>query len=794
MTRYLIPNLYPGHIAKSAVTNPHELARTPSRPNRATAAQHTNESDINQTKRPSNLIIHALLAPRGSKSYKSPSKSLEWCETTPIPRMKPHLSQILSSNQTAPVPEPQSSRAMNTTPKRMRLGTRSCAECRRRRVRCVFPARSNTCVECAKHGSTCEPQSASSSTPGKTPEAVGSNAELSRRLEELEALVRNVHDALGLEVGESRLDGQGRAEFLSGSGGSRVGESEFGREESVQMSLESVPPELEEVPSLHAENRAGSAPLPALLREALVIEHDEHEDIEEGMCCVSDLGLRSTARQLRKLMPSPAGITQVLKTTQKYWALWPLPPPESVEKAREFVVESIESKYAMLVAKGVLWFALCVQQLPADIELQRTRLPDSISSLVKSYLKIADTQISVGSLGAPDFNSLATVAGLECYMLQFKLYINSGQPRKAWQSVRKAMNTAVLMGLHNRSKFSHQRHDTLWRSIWQADRQLSLILGLPYGISEFHPGIREPRGEQTIPAIFMHKLSIICGHVCDRDQNYENADYSLTLSIERELEECKASVPIEFWDAEPDPSMGVAEVYGRQVMKIYYCQILKMLHIPYMLKTSIGTSFEHSRVTAVHASREMYHAYQALRELQQSAGVVCDLMDFQVFSAAIVIVINLISSPSLLDTDQVASDWELVQNLIADLDFTSKAMECNVAAQAARLLEYLSMAAHGIYDGTDGYSAVIPYFGRVKVKRLKNTESDGWSVPSSDLQSTPEQFVHNTVEFNANPFMHFSQDSLADYLSGPELGVDWTAAFDTFRDYEWSQMFDNMAC
>ncbi|KAF4952089.1 hypothetical protein FSARC_12721 [Fusarium sarcochroum] len=46
--------------------------------------------------------------------------------------------------------------------KRMRLGTKSCSECRRRKVKCMFDERQTECRQCVAHSLVCQSQYVSS--------------------------------------------------------------------------------------------------------------------------------------------------------------------------------------------------------------------------------------------------------------------------------------------------------------------------------------------------------------------------------------------------------------------------------------------------------------------------------------------------------------------------------------------------------------------------------------------------------------------------------------------------------
>ncbi|PTB65692.1 hypothetical protein BBK36DRAFT_1202438 [Trichoderma citrinoviride] len=124
--------------------------------------------------------------------------------------------------------------------RRMRLGTRSCAECRRRKVRCVFEPNSSICRGCELHQTPCraqQPRARDGDTllrQSQLQEAVSmsqlqsqslshaqlaaDNAALRRRLAELEGLVGSICDAIDPPAGdESPGSGSGVAASTAAS-------------------------------------------------------------------------------------------------------------------------------------------------------------------------------------------------------------------------------------------------------------------------------------------------------------------------------------------------------------------------------------------------------------------------------------------------------------------------------------------------------------------------------------------------------------------------------------------------
>jgi len=86
--------------------------------------------------------------------------------------------------------------------KRMRKGTKSCIECRRRKIKCTFePGRTSICNECFARGSTCIDQehadtASLTNSSGASHQKDEQNLVLKERVTYLEDLVKQVLDRL----------------------------------------------------------------------------------------------------------------------------------------------------------------------------------------------------------------------------------------------------------------------------------------------------------------------------------------------------------------------------------------------------------------------------------------------------------------------------------------------------------------------------------------------------------------------------------------------------------------------
>ncbi|PQE27632.1 hypothetical protein CJF30_00007996 [Rutstroemia sp. NJR-2017a BBW] len=662
--------------------------------------------------------------------------------------------------------------------KRMRLGTKSCTECRRRKVRCIYNPNSSRCQECVLHEAICVAQQPKRSNYSQE----GDQQRLQQRLDELESMIRRVFGAVS--PNSKSLD---------------VSQLETQAADAISR-LQTLSPD--------AEAFEEDAPLLQLFKQAMIVQWERPVLEREGAVPTGNTRFKNCVAALKSLLPNYDDLTLILELTEQFWPIWPLLPTKDqtslihqlrpVAMARQFVLELLEKSQPAVVAKGFLWLALCIQQLPRDVKRQCLKLPAPLKHLIASYLSGAEYLLTM------DDELGGSIEGLEALGLVTKIYINMGKPRKAWVVARRGINQALLLGLHHIDDTTDQQKKRIWASFWQLDRHLSLVLGYPYAIADSHPSLSTEHTDGSNEALVAHRMSVIAGHIVERNQNHQNVDYFATLKIAQELEECRKIMPPQWWET-PGPDMSLAALYNQQTTKIIYFQLHKYLHLPYMLKPTAECNFIDSRRPAVEASRKIVEAYQTLRGHNSSMTILCDLMDFQVFSAVIVIIINLLSEPASNPSQEQTSDWELVSYTITTLEQVAKVMECEVARQAAQLLQYILQAHKGVYAGPQAYEAVIPYFGKVRISQprdLAATAISGVNNTGSLADISPEiaQVVPLVpdleytfppeVQFCTDPFVSSTAGLGGDDLRDMELNVDWTAVIDENTDWEFNQIFN----
>lgn len=649
-------------------------------------------------------------------------------------------------------------------PKRMRLGTKSCAECRRRRVRCAFPPDGRACEACSLHGVECMPQKPTSQRKGAQQQYDPEKAELRRRLASLEAMVRHISTTVNLDPEttawaqlQTESERQKRLQHPSAAalGVDPVVVSSTTEEGSIKWSKTD-----QQSDSSDELDQFEDAPLVNLFKDALKIERPPPNSKDRPQQTFrTDYRIKAAIEDVAPILPTLDDLRLVLEASERFWCIWPMRPPGQgatagaprILSAQNFIVDSLNSGRPLIIAKALLWLTLCMHQLPRDFACQGSELRNSRGNIIRHFLNAADTLLSIeGEAGARGQGKDL----LECLQLQMRISIDMGKPRKAWLTNRRAMNTALLLGFQNRgtattTTTTTDEQNIIWRQLWHIDRMLSVVLGLPCAISDSHPSLAKEYAGPTIESQLMHDLAIIAGRIVDRNMNHKTVNYSVTMDIDQDLERCKTRMPSSWWNPEFDTTLPFELAHGRQTIKLFYFSVCKTLHMPYMFKTkSSGSSsssssstssdkmYELSRMAALEACRDCIRVYKGMRDNHTGdVPVICDLMDFLAFSATITLVVDLLSTSTSSSSSsskrpaaaaaaadgggvilpEEKQDWELVNSVSAVLNDVANKLSCSVAGQGSNLLERLIKARHGQYDDAEPFEAVVPYFGKVRI-------------------------------------------------------------------------------
>jgi hypothetical protein len=549
------------------------------------------------------------------------------------------------------------------------------------------------------------------------------------------------------------------------------------------------------------------SPLMLLFKSTSLLgrENEPASKTPPPLCVSPAFGVLQLRDSFVSLLPSTQDLDHILEATEKYWPIWPQyyygePPASEIlgpgkrRLARQLMFTVATSSLEPgLIARSALWLALCVQQTSRSV-LSTLSLSYAQYDLVNVYVRIAKSLLELeGECGG-------TIDGIESMNMLYKLYINMGRPQNAWYWCRQAITTAVSCGLSRKVDTLDMRAAYAWSTAWHAERLMALMLGLPTSVSLNHPGTSSNSPSASLMSRIMCSVALICGKAIDRDQaDYAAGSYAKTVQIDQDMEEAYRLFPDEHW-FHLAPDISLSDCWNQQASKIIFFTTLQLVHMPYMLKSADESKFSHSWDRAMEGARGAAKAYTDFRTWASAGIDQCELMDFQAFSAAMVIIIGHLISPTKATPLVKEQDWALVQDVSFCLRHTVAIMDCAVAAQAAHILDLVNAARHGTYIADDDYAVAIPYFGRMRINKkkistdnLNGSDNSGTSPrlslsPVLPVDSLPmlSDTHFNTVEFSTNIFTHEYPFQL-DFET--ELCSDWTDPSLLCPETDWSQTF-----
>lgn len=501
---------------------------------------------------------------------------------------------------------------------------------------------------------------------------------------------------------------------------------------------------------------------------------------------------------VKPFIPNSEALRVIFQITRPFWSIWPLAAsstigepgtgiPSGVSEARRYVDQQMQSASPGAVAKCLTWLALCLQQLPRDFERRNNvQLPLPPPNLVMMYLDRADALIRSTSEGT------GSIECIEALIMQFKCFANLGRPKRAWKCARAALDDALFLGFHRAKDetVAGQRGRHLWSILWRQERQMALFLGLPYSVTEQSLDTEAEIAATPLENRLFHRLNIICGHITERDQARQAPSYSLTVSIAEEMEKFKLTIPAEWWlSPKTDMTTPLGGPFWRRAIIFFLHYVNNILHLPYLLKAQEDQKYEYSRHVALTSAEGMLAAFREL-PTSQDLPVVCDYLDFACFSGAMILVAHLASRNTHIAQHEEERIWNIIRRFAGDMRHKATALESQVAAQSAQVLDHLDAACHGLYSGPEDYEVAIPYFGMIRITRLKSQaqrDIEQVVLTEPQQQTLASSTQHTAIEICSNAF-DFRQPNLCD--TDFELGQDWTAASYIGGPDDWTAFID----
>ncbi|OJZ90984.1 hypothetical protein ASPFODRAFT_215223 [Aspergillus luchuensis CBS 106.47] len=618
--------------------------------------------------------------------------------------------------------------------RKVRKGTRSCWECKRRKVRCIFSSYSNAnCDNCRRRGSTCISQELPDSPIPTNKDLVVSRLDRVERI--LEQLVRsNATEAVSPGDCPETLPTSGTLDNYS-----------------INCSQEDQEPS--------PTNNIPGGPYESITRDLLAAWPSQ--------------------RELNHIYNLPVGISVYMN--YEIWVPNSLSTDDSLPTPQEMLQLPAPNSHPVLIARKLLTLAIFLQGIPPS-SIQTLNLSISHHDIMTRAVTRATRLVTTNDELTP------SIEGLQCIMLEAQYQNYAGNLHQAWLATRRATAIAQMLSLHRGLPPSSLKilgpatrdnlnPDYLCFRLVEMDHYLSLMLGLPP--TNLEPRCLSPKALETCtPQDRMHRMHcIIAGRILHRTEADIN-NLSHTNDIDQMLQNAAAQMPPQWWltpDLTPNQTQTtIIQNTLRLNAHFTHYQLLLRLHLPYMLRPSQDTTaYDQSKLTIITVSREILARYIAFRT-SNPAHYYCRGVDFIAFVAMTVLCIAHIDSSSHLSREKQGgigivvsflahsrpSDRGMMErtlSIIEDMVESGSGTD-EIAGKLAGIMRHLlgveESAAGGVgyvarenmgedgtgggeYDGRVGdggrsLHVYIPYYGTIGFERSDNDDIGSGGIGGSE--------------------------------------------------------------
>ncbi|CAM1511837.1 Fc.00g093500.m01.CDS01 [Cosmosporella sp. VM-42] len=668
--------------------------------------------------------------------------------------------------------------------RRVRKGTQSCWECKRRKIRCTFAAPSNAiCDGCRRRGSSCVSQ--------EFPDEP-SSAKLEDRLGRVEELLERL---------------------------TRTANNNKGRSDSPANDV--LPHEITDSNNLQKSGpRSTSGASEAI--ELLSEEKSRYHDVSSLLAAAWP-----SKQDLDAILDLPASVSELLECAT--FTLYSSSSGQDEPAPRNILQLPPRGSHPVLFARRLLLLGLYLQGA------QRFPSQDTGSSpSANRFDTIMSRMVETShNLVTSNDDLVGCVEGIECLMVESMFHNNAGNLRRAWLATRRAMLVAQMMGLHRGVEsvalLKMMHSDTqdridpmrIWFRLVQMDRYLSLMLGLPLGYLENSFADAKALADCT-PMERMQRLQCVAaGRIIHRNQAGID-DLVSALEIDTLLHEASSLMPPRWWLPKAGNDTGNSQETIRIMDVFTHNYLLVRLHLQYLLRFSAEGKYDYSKLTAVNASREVISWFVSFRGLSSTTAY-CRGSDFLAFIATTTLCIahlearrqrrllNLgrgdIGSNTIFNflVHQRLADRGMMEQTVFIMKTMAQDGSDKIASRISSILQhlleieddaalggtYITDSAHGnsaggeelecdgnISDGGNALRIYIPYFGTIKIERGGVSKSVLAVPETSEPDST--ELARDSAASGHQDEDQAPQNPLLDAPAGYQVGgksanPDWQA-------------------
>lgn len=348
--------------------------------------------------------------------------------------------------------------------------------------------------------------------------------------------------------------------------------------------------------------------------------------------------------------------------------------------------------HPVLLARRVLLLIVGLQHCSSLGDIPGLEEPpqQTIKKLAESVISLVTTNDLL----------LGTVETVDAILLESCYHANSGNLRRSWIAMRRAVMAVQLLGLDQ----SNQTHvktlregrnvdaDVMWPCMTTMERLISMLTGLPTSIpvAEGTPtDLSQPNAiARTMAAKIIARNELMKFH----------SALERTCRLDEELIHLNEQLPGKFWRPTCFAGMQTySEEASAEIQRTWdhlcYQTLIIQLHLPHMLHSSIELNSSYSRSACINASREVLIRRTALRTFNPIHPC-CSMSDFMALIAGVTLTLAHITSlalgrPHYTLAHQRSADRAMVERFLEAVTSLTQIHEDGLAAKCRSSLRAL---------------------------------------------------------------------------------------------------------
>ncbi|KAM3065698.1 hypothetical protein ACMFMG_011403 [Clarireedia jacksonii] len=618
---------------------------------------------------------------------------------------------------------------MNERPsvRKLRKGTRSCTECRKRKQRCSWTSDdANICRRCEERGTQCTPQTRSLPSTSQNRKSTGDRVtRLEQHVSGLNKHIQELERRLGSETASHSFQHQ--------TSPTESSEPEESENESFEQD-DLIPTQPTYLLALFnnafissAKSTTGEgthrAPIPHLSTVARKLLQPLIPDKKDVIT------LSNRASGWLKLLHEVFPITFIVKTGDELLAQY--------DVVREPTVDPV------LLALWLLSVALTIEHIPkAQLEpksseywsVDTARYPKAVMDAVETSVVGCDRMICSNK-------------GVEIMMLLVRLHITHGNFARSFLTLRRAIAMAELIGL---PRASDGPKATLWRFVCIAERLQSLLFAFPSTTtskcySELGPAFIDGR---AIPTNFLFRLSDVVakiGQVVNSGTNNlsDNELYDAISILNNELHSLASAAPLQWWHATDNLPL------PDQFIQYLFHYAMLRTHLPLFLRQVSSSRYSTSWKECIHACRALVDGYLKLYQLMPF--FIKRIIDLQALPAIMILLLADHSTSNLKDglspeQHSIGPNKPIVARILVAMEQNMKRFGYNTAMETVTSIKALGQLLEGAErkSDIDSLSLTVPLLGQLNVRYRQN--SSQIAPAQSSYSESQEAFTHDIME------------------------------------------------